>query len=175
MCMLTVLGILVMFVAGGPSKRVPALSVSLLPQAPDAALHEFSFVQSKDGVLDWKLHAKHAQVFEAESKAVLSDVQVTLTNAEGVSVTVDGDEGTINTASKDFALSQRAGMLSLVLQDGYTIYTPRISWVNGEHRFWTDEPVRITGPHVDITGEGMDAMLSSREMRIRRNVRVEVY
>lgn len=173
--MFTVLGVLVFFVAGGPSRRVPALSVSVLPQASDAALREFSFVQSKDGVLDWKIHAKQAQVFEAESRAVLSDVQVTLTNVDGVAMTVDGDEGTINTASKDFALRQRSGMLSLVFQDGYTIYTPRISWVNLEHRFWTDEPVRITGPHVEITGQGMDAMVSAREMRIRRDVHVEVH
>src|SRR5437660_6855758 len=115
-CMFAVLGVLVIFIASGPSRRVPPLSVSVLPQASDAALHEFSFVQSKDGILDWKIHAKQAQVFEAESKALLSDVQVTVTNPEGTSMTVNGDEGTINTASKDFALRQRSGMLSLALQ-----------------------------------------------------------
>ena len=90
---------------------------------------------------------------------------------------VEGDDGTINTASKDFVLSKRSGDLALVFEDGYTIYTPRLAWVNSERRFWTDEPVRITGPHnnMQVTGQGMDTLLTTREMRIRRNARVEVH
>ena len=91
-------------------------------------------------------------------------------------MTVEGDDGTINTVSKDFVLSKRSGDLALVFEDGYTIYTPRLSWVNNERRFWTDEPVRITGPNrMEVTGQGMDTLLTTREMRIRRNARVEVH
>jgi len=106
---------------------------------------------------------------------VLSDVQVTLTGAEGVSMTVAGDEGTINTTTKDFVIGKRFGDLALILKNGYTIYTPRLAWVNQEHRLWTDEPVRITGPRLEIIGRGMDAFLETREMRIRRNVRVGIH
>jgi lipopolysaccharide export system protein LptC len=173
--MVVVLAILTAFVLQGPSRRVPSASVSILPQAADAGLREFSFVESKDGQVDWKIHAKNAQVFDAESKAVLNDVQVTLVDTQGVQMTVEGDDGIINTSSKDFVLSKRSGDLALVFRDGYTIYTPRVSWVNTERRFWTDEPVRITGPSMQVTGQGMDALLTTREMRIRRDARVEVH
>jgi LPS export ABC transporter protein LptC len=156
---------------------VPAVSVSVLPQTADAGLREFSFVESKEGQVDWKIHAKEAQVFDAESKAILKGVRVTLSDARGLQMTVEGDDGTINTASKDFVLSKQSGDLALVFEDGYTIYTPRLAWVNSERRFWTDEAVRITGPHnnMEVTGQGMDTLLTTREMRIRRNARVEVH
>jgi lipopolysaccharide export system protein LptC len=175
--MLVVLATLIVFVLQGPSRRVPAVSVSVLPQTADAGLREFSFVESKGGQVDWKLHAKEAQVFDAESKAILKGVRVTLSDARGLQMTVEGDDATINTASKDFVLSKRSGDLALVFEDGYTIYTTRLAWVNIERRFWTDEPVRITGPHnnMEVTGQGMDTLLTTREMRIRRNARVEVH
>ena len=174
--MLVVVVTLILYVLQGPSRRIPAVSVSVLPQNADAGLREFSFVESKEGKVDWKIHAKEAQVFDADSKAILKDVVVTLSDARGLQMTVEGDDGTINTVSKDFVLSKRSGDLALVFEDGYTIYTPRLAWVNIERRFWTDEPVRITGPNrMEVTGQGMDTLLTTREMRIRRNARVEVH
>jgi lipopolysaccharide export system protein LptC len=171
----SVLIVLTIFIVSGPSRRIPSGTVTVLPQVADAGLQEFAFLQSKDGRVDWKIQARQAQVFDAEAKAVLSDVNVTLTGVEGVSMTVTGDEGTINTSSRDFVIGKRTGDLALVLKNGYTIYTSRLAWANQEHRLWTDEPVRITGPRMEVTGQGMDAFLETREMRIRRNVRVGIH
>ena len=174
--MLVVVTTLILYVLQGPSRRIPAVSVSVLPQNADAGLREFSFVESKQGQVDWRIHAKEAQVFDADSKAILKGVLVTLSDARGLQMTVEGDDGTINTLSKDFVLSKRSGDLALVFEDGYTIYTPRLAWVNNERRFWTDEAVRITGPNrIEVTGQGMDTLLTTREMRIRRDARVEVH
>lgn len=170
-----VLGSVLVFVLGGPTRRVESVSVAVLPQKADSGMKEFTFVQSKGGLVDWKIQAKQAQVFDSEAKAVLSDVQVTLAGTDGVSMTVEGDEGTINTDSKDFVVGKRSGDLALVLKNGYTIYTSRINWANQEHRLWTDEPVKIKGPRLEVTGQGMDAFLTTREMRIRRNVRVGIH
>ena len=172
--MLVVLVTLLLFILQGPTRRMPAASVSLLPQNADAGLREFSFVESREGHVDWTIHAKQAQVNDAESKAALTGVKVILSDAKGVQMTAEGDEGTINTATKDFTLRQRTGDLALVFQSGYTIYTPTVAWVNNERRFWTDAPVRITGPSLEVTGDGMDALMTTREMRIRQNARVEV-
>ncbi|HZC67187.1 MAG TPA: LPS export ABC transporter periplasmic protein LptC [Nitrospirales bacterium] len=174
--MLALLATILVFVAVGPARRVPQASVPILPQQADAGLQGFSFTQSKGGLVDWKIQARQAQLFEADAKAVLNDnVQVTLMGADGVTLTVTGDEGTINTASKDFVISKYSGNLALILNSGFTIYTPRIRWDNQTLRIWTDEPVRITGPRLEVTGQGMDAFLVSREMRVRRNVRVGIH
>jgi LPS export ABC transporter protein LptC len=171
-----VLATLLIFIVGGPSHRIPQVSAPALPQTADAGVQGFSFVQSKDGLVDWKIQAKQAQVFDADAKAVLSDaVQVTLMGPEGVVMTVTGDDGTISTLSKDFVISKKTGDLALVLNSGYTIYTPRFTWDNQKHRIWTDEPVTIKGPRLEVTGQGLDAFLATQEMRVRRNVRVGIH
>jgi len=174
--MLAMLVTILIFVAAGPARRVPQASVPILPQQADAGMQGFSFTQSRGGLVDWKIQARQAQLFEADAKAVLKDnVQVTLMGADGVTMTVTGDEGSINTASKDFMISKHSGNLALILSSGFTIYTPRIRWDNAALRIWTDEPVRITGPRLEVTGQGMDTFLPSREMRVHRNVRVGIH
>ena len=173
--MVTLMATILVFVAAGPARRVPQASAPILPQRADADLQEFSFTQSKGGLVDWKIQARQAQLFEADAKAVLNDVHVTLMGTDGVTMTVAGDEGTINTTSKDFMISKRSGNLALILNGGFTIYTPRIRWDNQALRIWTDEPVRITGPRLEVTGQGMDAFPASREMRVRHNVRVGIH
>jgi len=173
--MLVVLATLVLFVLNGPSRRVTPVSAPAIPRAADAGVEGFSFVQSMDGRVDWKIQATQAQVFDTQAQAVLRNVQVTLMGPDGVAMTVVGDEGTINTLSKDFVLSKKNGDLALVLNSGYTIYTSRFTWDNQAHRIWTDEPVTIRGPRMEITGQGLDAFLATQEMRVRRNVRVGLY
>src|SRR5437016_14443311 len=91
---------------------------------------------------------------------------------DGVTMTVAGDEGTINITSKDFVISKRSGNLALILNGGFTIFTPRIRWDNQALRIWTDESVRITGPRLEVTGEGMDAFPGAREIWACPDVRV---
>lgn len=170
-----VLATILIFIVGGPSRRVPQASIPTLPQSVDAGVKGFSFVQSKDGLVDWKIQARQAQVFDIDTKAVLNDVQVTLMGPDGVAMTVNGDTGTINTLSKDFVISKKSGDLALVLNSGYTIYAPRFMWDNQRHRLWTDEPVTIKGPSLEVTGQGLDAFLTTQEMRVRRNVRVGIH
>src|SRR2546422_1473314 len=98
------------------------------------------------------------------------NVQVTLMGADGVTMTVTGDEGSINTASKDFVISKRSGNLALILNGGFTIYTPRIRGDNPALRMWTDEPGRITRPRLEGTGQGMDAFPAPPEKRGPRHV-----
>ena len=173
--MFIVLATLAIFIVQGPARRIPSMSVAVIPQDPSAGLREFSFVESNAGDVEWKIRAQQAQVFDADAKAVLSGVRVTMADSKGVQMTVEGDDGTINTISKDFVLSNRSGELALVFSDGYTIYTSRFTWVNNERRLWTDAPVRITGPSIEVTGQGMDTLLATKEMRIHRDARVEVY
>lgn len=171
-----VLATLLIFIVGGPSHRIPQVAAPALPQTADAGVQGFSFVQSKDGLVDWKIQAKQAQVFDADAKAVLSDaVQVTLMGPDGVVMTVTGDDGTISTLSKDFVISKKTGDLALVLNSGYTIYTSRFTWDNQKHRIWTDAPITIKGPSLEVTGQGLDAFLTTQEMRVRRNVRVGIH
>src|SRR5438445_12592275 len=92
--MLALLATISVFVAVGPARRVPQASSPVLPQEADAGLQGFSFTQSKGGLVDWKIQARLAQLFEADATAMLHDhVQVTLMGAHGVPMNVTDHEG----------------------------------------------------------------------------------
>jgi LPS export ABC transporter protein LptC len=77
----------------------------------DAKISQFTFTQTKGEVVQWQVQAKYARLFEQEKRALLSDVDVTLYGVKGKELTVSGDEGTLDTATKNFALMNRINPL----------------------------------------------------------------
>src|SRR2546428_9881748 len=95
--MLALLATIVVFVAVGPARRVPQASSPVLPQEADAGLQGFSFAQSKGGLVDWKIQARLAQLFEADATPMLHDHgQATLMGADPLTTTLAGQEGALN-------------------------------------------------------------------------------
>ena len=54
----------------------------LLDQA-DAGMEQFTFTQTKDGVVQWEVKAKQASLFEEQNHALLKTVEVTLFGVRG--------------------------------------------------------------------------------------------
>ena len=121
----------------------------------DAKILEFTFTQSKGNVVQWQVQAKQARLFEQDKRAVLRDVALTFYGTGGDEVTVHGEEGTLDTATKNFRLANRQTPIVVETRSGYTIYT--------NHLVWTDETKRNSDrgscPHGGawIRGEGARA------------------
>jgi lipopolysaccharide export system protein LptC len=139
----------------------------------DAGIRQFIFHQSKNGAKHWEVQAERGHVIEAEHKAVLETVQVTLYGARGRELRVKGDEGTIDTARKDFILVNRKEPIAIDLNGGYTIYTNHLAWADERHEISTGDPVRIAGQGVRVTGRGFVGRLDAEEFRVLNDVRVE--
>src|SRR3989442_7371896 len=105
--MLALLATILVFVAAGPARRVPQASAPSLPQQADAGLQEFSFAQSKGGLVDWKIHARQAQLFEADAKAVLNDGHVTPMGAARVTMTHARDPRALHLTAQAFVDAPR--------------------------------------------------------------------
>ncbi|MEK7300256.1 MAG: LPS export ABC transporter periplasmic protein LptC, partial [Nitrospirota bacterium] len=56
-------------------------------ESADAKISDFTFTQTKGDVVQWRVQAKQARLFEQEKRAVLSDVEVTLYGQAGKEVT----------------------------------------------------------------------------------------
>lgn len=140
----------------------------------DAKISEFSFTQTKGEVVQWQVQAKSARLFEQEKKALLSVVDVTLYGVEGKELTVSGDEGTLDTATKNFVLMNRVDPLVVVTSGGYTIYTNHLAWTDAKREIRTDDPVRIIGNGLAITGRGLLGRLESEEFEVLEDVHVDV-
>ncbi|UVT16633.1 MAG: LPS export ABC transporter periplasmic protein LptC [Nitrospira sp.] len=151
-------------------QAVPSGSI----EQADAKLLEFTFTQSKGEVVQWQVQAKQARLFEQEKRAVLREVALIFYGGEGEEVTVHGDEGTLDTATKDFALANRDTPIVVETKSGYTIYTNHLVWTDEAKEIRTGDPVRIVGHGLVVTGQGLLGRMESEEFEVLQDVHVDL-
>ena len=93
----------------------------------DATISQFTFTHTKGGTVQWQVQAQEARLFERDRQAILQVVAVTLFGRQGKELTVTGDEGTLNTETKNFVLANRSEPLVIHTESGYVIYTNHLS------------------------------------------------
>jgi LPS export ABC transporter protein LptC len=140
----------------------------------DAGIDQFTFLQSRSGVVQWQVQAQRARMLEAEHQARLEEVEVTLYGASGWEMKLEGDEGLIDTSTKNFTLVRHRGPIVVHLQNGYTIYTNHLAWVDERREIRTEDPVQIAGEGLDVTGRGLIGKLDAEEFRILEDVHVNL-
>lgn len=140
----------------------------------DAKIMEFTFTQSQGDVVQWQVQAKQARLFEQDKRAVLRDVALTFYGAGGDEVTVYGEEGTLDTATKNFKLANRQTPIVVETTSGYTIYTNHIIWIDQVREIRTQDPVRMVGHGLEVRGQGLLGRLESEEFEILQDVHVDL-
>ena len=150
-----------------------AVNQGILERA-DSGIEGFTFLQTKGGAVQWQVKAHQARMIESEHQANLDKVEVTLYGAQGWEMKLEGDEGTMNTATKGFTLIRRDSPIAVQLQNGYTIYTNHLSWMDERREVSTGDPVTIMGQGLEITGRGLVGKLDSEEFKVLEDVHVEI-
>ena len=158
----------------GVGKPKPAAETPGVFRDADTDIDRFSFVQTKDGAMQWKVQARRARIVEDESKAILDELKVTLFGNGTMQLMLEGDEGVVNTESHDLTLHKRQGTIPIVLESGYTIYTNQLEWTDREQAISTDAPVTIHGEGIAITGRGLRGALETETFTITKDVRAVV-
>ncbi|NOU11108.1 MAG: LPS export ABC transporter periplasmic protein LptC [Nitrospira sp.] len=152
-------------------------SHSLTPESieqADAKILEFTFTQSKGNVVQWQVQAKQARLFEQEKRAVLRDVALTFYGTGGDEVTVHGEEGTLDTATKNFRLANRQTPIVVETRSGYTIYTNHLVWMDEAREIRTEDPVRMVGHGLEVRGQGLLGKMESEEFEVLQDVHVDL-
>ena len=156
------------------SKQPPSSHSSKESSPADAWIHGFTYRQTQSGSAKWEIVAKRAQVFESENRARLEDVTVHLFGKEDKQMTVEAEEGTINTKTKNIDLKNQKDFLSVQLNNGYTIYSKHLQWKESSRQVKSQTPVVIKGKGLTVTGTGLVGNVDDEEFQILSNVRAEV-
>lgn len=156
-----------------PAQTSPPATSQSLARA-DAGIDRFTFTQTKAGAVQWQIQAQRAHLVEAEHRAVLEGVQVTLYGPKGRELQLSGDEGTIDTAKKNFRLMKRTGTIAVELASGYTILTNHLAWTDERREVATSDPVTITGHGLEVSGRGLIGKLDLEEFQILEDVHVAI-
>ena len=141
----------------------------------DSKISEFIFTQSKGDIVQWQVQAKQARMFESEKRVLLSGVHVTLYGGQGKELTVSGEEGTLDTGTKNFVLANRADPLVVETGSGYVIYTNHLEWMDDTKEIRTDDPVRIIGNGLEVRGRGLLGRLELEEFEVLEDVHVDLF
>ena len=143
-------------------------------ESADARIQDFTFTQTKGDLVQWKVQAEQARLFDKDSRAILNNVQITLYGAQGKELTLSGDEGTLDTQSKNFQLSNRTSPIVVETQSGYTIRTNHLVWTDARHEIQTPDHVTIHGHGLQVTGRGLLGKMDTEEFQVLDDVRVDV-
>ncbi len=143
-------------------------------EAADARIQDFTFTQTKGDLVQWKVEAEQARLFEKDSRAILNNVQITLYGVQGRELTLSGDEGTLDTQTKNFHLSNRTTPIVVETQSGYTIQTNHLVWTDARHEIQTPDHVTIHGHGLQVTGRGLLGKMDTEEFQVLDDVRVDV-
>ncbi|HJS66678.1 MAG TPA: LPS export ABC transporter periplasmic protein LptC [Nitrospiraceae bacterium] len=140
----------------------------------DATISQFTFTQTKGDTVQWQVQAQEARLFERERRAMLRVVEVTLFGQQGKDLTVTGDEGTLNTETKNFVLANRSEPLVIRTESGYVIYTNHLAWTDETREIRTQDPVRIVGHGLEVRGRGLLGHLDREEFEVLEDVHVDL-
>ena len=155
-------------------EQAPAGTVPIRFEHADAGIDHFAYTQSKSGAVQWQVLAQRARLFETQNSAALEGVQVTLFGPKGRELHMEGDEGTIDTAKKNFILAKRSGTIAVQLENGYTIFTNHLAWTDERREVTTPDTVRIIGNGLEVTGRGLVGKLDVEEFQILDDVHVAI-
>ena len=140
----------------------------------DAWIKGFTYRQTQSGVAKWEVVAERAKVFEDQHRAQLENVTVHLFGKEGKEMTVEAEQGTIDTETNNFDLQNQEDSIVVRLENGYTILSKHLQWVEASNQIKTQTSVTIKGQGVVITGRGLVGNLDDEEFRLLHNVRAQV-
>ncbi|HEX6727818.1 MAG TPA: LPS export ABC transporter periplasmic protein LptC, partial [Nitrospira sp.] len=107
-------------------------------------------------------------------RAVVRDGALTFSGTEGDEVTVHGEEGTLDTATKNFRLTNRETPIVVKTRSGYTIYTNHLVWTDKAREIRTDDSVRMVGHGLEVRGQGLLGRMESEEFEVLQDVHVDL-
>ena len=163
-----------LLVANSTTVPTPTAAAPGSMDTADATISQFTFTQTKGDTVQWQVQAQEARLFERDRRAMLRVVAVTLFGRRGKELTVTGDEGTLNTETKNFELANRSEPLVIQTESGYVIYTNHLTWTEQTREIRTQDPVRIVGHGLEVMGRGLLGHLDREEFEVLEDVHVDL-
>ena len=146
-------------------EKVPVLDTTADVVATDFTVSEKSLERTL-----WKLRAKEAEVYNAEKKTRLKDVEVKFFNEDGKNILLTSDRGLKDDETGNIIAAGNVRVISL--HENTTLKTEELIYDAARQKIRTDEDryVIIEQEDVVISGYGLESDLSLSKPRILRDI-----
>ena len=148
------------------SKKIPETS----PQE-DLSIKGLDYVQTKDGIREWRLTAGSAHFSKEHNQTRLENVRFTYFTKDQKQVVVTGKEGFFNTKSLDVNL---CGNVNIKSDEGYEFEAPSVKYVAKAKEIQSADQVMFRGNQIQITGKGMRVFINQGKVVIMKNVQATI-
>lgn len=140
----------------------------------DVRVKAFSLVQSDGEKSGLTLKAAQAEVYEDSQKAILEDITAIIPYGDGHYLQIKGDRGEIDSDKKDFSLRNKNGLMTIVLENDYTVQTSGLRWDEDSRTLSSQGPVHISGPKTEIDGNAFKIFVDDQEMVIIGDIKARI-
>ncbi len=124
-----------------------------LPSNVDLALKKINYTETHEGVRRWTLLADSAAHSVQEGVTHIENVTLTFYDEKGAeNGTLTANGGQMDHGSNRVEVN---GDVVVVNPRGDAFYTERLAYLDGQRLIVTDEPVRMVGEELEVTGRGM--------------------
>jgi len=130
----------------------------------DSFFEGLKIVNKKNGVTDWVLWAKRADMTRDGNEALLSGVEMKL---ESRGMIVSADKGLYNMETRQISVD---GVLR-ASNDSFILTTSRARIDGSKGSFDTEGDVKIQGKKFELEGKGMQAENNQHKVRILKDVK----
>ena len=168
-----IMSFLLLGVSCSKKSHIEILEQEDIASIPDVVIRHFSDASMSASVKNWILKADTAEVYEKQSKTVLSNLQVSLFKNNKEEGLLTAKWGFISSGGKDISAKTNVVYKS---KDGFQLYTDSLFWDNSKKYLKTPDFVKIIQPNGDIiTGYGLEANQNFSEISILHKVRGKLH
>ena len=161
----------VLFVLNWTKTRFDAQSIKIPKIKADLEVGNLLLTEEKEGAVSWELEAKLAESYRRRNRTVLGDLRVTLYALDGRVVTLRGNRGRIDEKTRDMEVD---GSVIVTSSDGLSLQTDSLHYSHKRREITTEDPVRIEGRGVTISGIGLRMELDTERFYILRAVETSI-
>jgi LPS export ABC transporter protein LptC len=140
----------------------------------DQQMDGIHVIETKSESKEWELWADRAMGFKKQGDLALAKVKASFLGKDGVSFLVTGDNGSVQTESKNMIVD---GDVVTKSSNGYVFKTARVDYDSKSRVLNSKTPVTVTGPRdsmggrMRIEGQEMTASIDDGEIHIERDVK----
>lgn len=141
--------------------------LKVLSDRIDLHIKDFHYTEVGNPDMTWEINADTARYIKKEAVTLFEKIEAKLIFSSGRTYTITGENGSLNTDTKDMDIY---GNVVAVSDRGDRFETDRLSYTHGDGSIHTKDTVKMTRPGVDVKGVGMNLSLRDKKVTLLSDV-----
>jgi len=137
----------------------------------DLQVKNFHYTEVGDSEGVWEIKADRAQYFKNKSSASFVNVRVKLIASDGGIYVMTGDEGKLNTESRDIEVH---GNVVVISDSSDRLESDDMKYAHKDKRIYTDSDVMMDNQTIKVKGRGLSILIRDKSLSIFSHVEATI-